>query len=550
MRLNTESVARASSRRPWVTLGAWIALLIVAGFLSSTYLADALTTDIDFTDEPEAKAAARLVEDRLRPPSFTEIVVVVSESVPATDPAYAAYVSGLRSTIVALGPELVVPEMVATYQEVPFLASADGMTTLISVQMAADTVADISAAAEELETAVDGVAAPPGFRALRVGPGTTNNEFNGLAEETLRTGETFGAGIALIVLLAVIGAAVAALVPLALAIAAIAVALGTVAVIGQTFELSFFVTNMITMIGLAVGIDYSLFIVARYREERVRGYEKLDAIARSAATAGRAVFFSGATVVLALMGMFIMPNTLFRSLATGAIVVVLFAVLASTTLLPAVFALLGDRINLLRVRGRASLENVDKVGGMWDRITRTVMARPVTFLAAGVAFMAVIGISFVSLETGFGGVSALPEDSQAFEGFKILEQNFPGGLTEPVEVVVDGTISSDVLADLEELQTAMAADGSFGPGTVEVNPTGDLAVLSAPLIYGDTSSQAAVDAVQRLREEIVPGQFAGSPVNSPVPTSRSWWADSPLSRSTSSTTSTRSLPSWWPSCSA
>ena len=244
----------------------------------------------------------------------------------------------------------------------------------------------------------------------------------------------------------------------------------------------------------------------------MRGYEKLDAIARSAATAGRAVFFSGVTVVLALMGMFIMPNTLFRSLATGAIVVVLFAVLASTTLLPAVLALLGDRINLLRVRGRASLENVDKVGGMWDRITRTVMARPVTFLAAGVAFMAVIGISFVSLETGFGGVSALPEDSQAFEGFKILEQNFPGGLTEPVEVVVDGTISSVVLAAIEELQTAMAADGSFGPGTVEVNPTGDLAVLSAPLIYGDTSSQAAVDAVQRLREEIIPSQFAGSDV--------------------------------------
>ncbi len=486
--------------------------LLVAGFLSSAYLADALTTDIDFTDEPEAKRAARLVEDRLRQPSFTEIVVVVSDSLTATDPAYATYVAQLRSAIVALGPQIVTPEMVATYREVPQFASVDGFTTLISVQMAADTVADISAGAEKLATAVDGVAAPPGLRALRVGPGTSNNEFNSLAEETLRTGETFGAGIALIVLLIVIGAVVAAVLPLALAIAAIAVALGTVAMIGQAFELSFFVTNMITMIGLAVGIDYSLFIVARYREERARGHEKLDAIARSAATAGRAVFFSGATVVLALMGMFIMPNTLFRSLATGAIVVVLFAVLASTTLLPAVFALLGDRINLLPVRGRASLENVDKVGGMWDRITRTVMARPLTFLTVGVAFMAVIAISFLSLETGFGGVSALPEDSQAFEGFTTLEQNFPGGLAEPVEVVVDGTISTDVLAEIDELQAAMDADGSFGPGTVAVSATGDLAVLTAPLIYGDTSSQAAVDAVQRLREEIVPGQFAGSDV--------------------------------------
>jgi RND superfamily putative drug exporter len=510
MRLNTEAVAGASSRHPWTIVGLWIVVVVVALALSSAVLGDALTTDIAFTDDPEAERAARLVEDRLRPVSFTEIVVVESETATVSDPALAEYVEVLRGAVVSLGGEVVNPERVVTYREVPTLLSQDGHSTLISVSMAADTVGEVSTDAEELMRAVDGVPPPEGVRALLVGPGTFNNEFNTLAEETLRTGETFGAGIALIVLLVVIGAVVAAVLPLILAIAAIALALGATALIGQAFEMSFFVTNMITMIGLAVGIDYSLFIVARYREERARGHEKLDAIARSAATAGRAVFFSGMTVVLALLGMFIMPNTLFRSLATGAIVVVIFAVLASTTLLPAVFSLLGDKINALPVRRRDALANIDKVGGMWDRLTRTVMARSVAFLTVGLLFLGGIAFWYLSLETGFGGVSALPEDSQAHEAFTTLEQNFPGGLTEPVEVVVNDTVTPAVRADIESLQTAMMADGSFGPATTEVSPSGDLALVTAPLIYGDTTSQAAVDAVRRLRGEIVPASFAGS----------------------------------------
>jgi RND superfamily putative drug exporter len=493
-----------------VTVGVWLVLLVVAVGLSSAFLADALTTDIDFTDEPEAKRAARLVEDRLRPISFTELVVVESATSTAADPEFAAYVEALRGAIVGLGNDVVNPERVATYNEVPTLLSQDGRSTLISVSMTAGDIGEVSTDAEELMATVDGVTPPDGFRALLVGQGTFNNEFNALAEETLRTGETFGAGIALIVLLVVIGAVVAATLPLILAIAAIALALGTTALIGQVFELSFFVTNMITMIGLAVGIDYSLFIVARYREERVRGHDKHNAIARAAATAGRAVFFSGMTVVLALLGMFIMPNTLFRSLAAGAIVVVIFAVAASMTLLPAVFSLLGDKINALRVRRTEALDNVDKVGGMWDRITRAVMARSITFLAVGLLFMAAIAMWWVSLERGFGGVSALPEDSRAYEAFTALERSFPGGLTEPVEVVVNGAITPGVEADMEDLRAAMAADGSFGPSEVETSPSGDLAIVTAPLVYGDTTSKVAVEAVERLRGEIVPASFAGA----------------------------------------
>ena len=176
-------------------------------------------------------------------------------------------------------------------------------------------------------------------------------------------------------LLLVFGAVVASLVPVVLAIVSIAVALGLTALVGQAFELSFFVVNMLVMMGLAVGIDYALFVVTRFREERRRGLEKLDAISAAGGTASRAVFVSGITVVLALLGMFLVPTTIFRSLATGAILVVLVTVLAAMTLLPAVLSLLGDRVDALRLPffGRRP---VDEGRGFWASVARAVMRRP------------------------------------------------------------------------------------------------------------------------------------------------------------------------------
>ncbi len=277
------------------------------------------------------------------------------------------------------------------------------------------------------------------------------------------------------------------------------------------------------MIGLAVGIDYALFIVARYREERVRGYDKLEAIGRSGATANRAVFFSGMTVVLALLGMLFVPNTLFRSLAVGAIVVVIYSVAASMTLLPAVVSLLGDRINKLRVRRRESLENVDKVGGFWDKMTNAVMARPLVWLAGGAGLMVVLALSFFSIETGFAGVTTLPGDMESSKAFAVLDAEFAGGLTEPVDVVVNSPVTPRVEAALADLQASVAADDRFGafnpvrcapgeqPGqtcSVQVSSGGDLALFSFPLA-GDFQTDEAYRAVEDLRADLVPAAFAG-----------------------------------------
>ncbi len=522
MRLNPESVARASSRRPWTVIGTWVLVLVVAGFLSSALLADALTTDFDFTDNPESKRAEQLLEDRLRGEMlFTELLVVTSESVTADDPAFSAYIDDLVAAAIGLGPDLVISQSVVDLRDVPHeddqqiphfhFVSGDGRAALISVTLANTDLDEASDDAATLGETVHAVSHPEGFGVVLAGQGTSSNDFTELAEETLRKGESFGVVVALIVLLIVIGALVAAFLPIILAIAAIAVSFGVVALVGQLFDLSFFVTNMITMIGLAVGIDYSLFIVARYREERVRGFDKIESIGRSGATAGRAVFFSGMTVVLALIGMLFVPNTIFRSLGIGAIVVVVLAMAASMTLLPSVLSLLGDRVNKGRVRRRSSLENVDKIGGMWDKVTNGVMRRPVLWLAAGGLFMILLAVSFFSMETGFSGVGTLPEHTESKQAFTILEEEeFP--FPQPAEIVVDGAITSDVEVAIGKLQAAIAADGGFGMTTVEVNPAGDLALVSAPLVE-DIQTVSSVAAVQRLRDDIVPATFNGTDVD-------------------------------------
>ncbi|MDH3470631.1 MAG: MMPL family transporter [Acidimicrobiia bacterium] len=517
--MNPEKIARASSKRPWVVIGVWLAVLLLAFGLSGAFLADALTTDFDFTDNPESKRAQVLVEERLEPGKgggpdiFSEFLVVSSASTSVADPAFESYVGELITAAAELGPDKIQGVFPVGANGLA-IVSEDGQQLVVTVLLANTELDEASTDAEELVQAVHQVEAPAGMTARLFGFGTSNNDYTELAEEALAKGEFIGVAVALVVLLVVIGAAVAAGIPILLAIAAIASAIGMTALVGKAFALSFFVVNFITMMGLAVGIDYSLFIVARYREERVRGYQKLEAIGRAGATANRAVFFSGMTVVLALFGLLFLPNTIFRSLAVGAILVVILAVAASMTLLPAVLSLLGDRINLGRVRKKESLRNVDKVGGMWDRITEAVMAKPLVWLIGGAGLLLLLGSFGLRMNTGFAGASTLPDRLETKQAFDILVEDFGlGGVGQPVEILVDGPIDDGVQSALADLQAAMSSNRIFGPpDPVVVNDAGDLALLSVPL-SGDIQSEVSTAAVENLRAELVPEAFARTSVD-------------------------------------
>lgn len=503
--MNIPSLVRASARRPWLTVATWLIVLVTAVGLTSAFLGDALTTEASLTTNPESAQAQEIIEEFRGATPGTELVVVTSDTLDVTAPEYQAYVAEVQTQVAALGSGTVTHVGSFLTQDGP--VSESGRSTLLPVVLAGVDGDLASEQATAVRDAVGAVEAPEGIEGILTGPATLSNEFNHIAEEDLRTGESIGIAVALVVLVFVFGAVVAGLVPIALGIASIAVALGGAALIGLAFDLSFFVTNMISMIGLAVGIDYSLFIVSRYREERERGKPKLDAIAAAGSTASRAVFFSGVTVVLALIGMVMVPNTIFRSLGVGAILVVIAAVTASLTLLPAVLSLLGDRIDALRIRGR-SARSLERRGRMWDRISRGVMRRPVVSLLLSAGLMLVLAVGYLSIETGFNGVSTLPEDIESRRAFAVLEAEFAGGLTSPVEIVVSGIDTTAEETALEQLVAATTAQPGFAAQS-DVERFDDVAIVSVPLA-GDINSPTSLDAVRTLRSELVPAAFGGT----------------------------------------
>jgi uncharacterized membrane protein YdfJ with MMPL/SSD domain len=499
----TERLARVCSAHPWRTIGAWLVAVIAAVGALALLLGD-LTTDGHPTNNPESQRAADAIE-RAFPSqpenAVTDIVVVRSDRYTVGSQPFRTFVRRLavqgRETRAVAGAQ-----SFYTTRD-PALVSQDRHSTALLIN-----VPDSDLAGDVIDV-VERADADPNFEAAITGDQTVDNDFNELSQRDLENGELrFGVPAALIILVLVFGAVVAGLIPLLMAILSIVVALGLVALFSQVFDLSVFITNMLTGMGLALGIDYSLFVVSRYREERGRGLEKPGAIAASGATASRAVVFSGTAFVLAMIGMLIVPNNIMRSLALGAILVGIVSVAAALTLLPALLGLLGDRVNAMRVPfvGRASLE-AGAEGRFWHAIVVRVMRRPVLSLAVAAGLLVAAAIPLFGLHIGASGVSTLPDSFASKRGFVALERDFPRLTTDPVEIVVaDGYDRPGARAALERLRDRLAADPRFGSGEIRSSRDGRLGVLQAP-IRGDSAGTEAVTAVRDLRSETIPDLF-------------------------------------------
>ncbi|MDP9235879.1 MAG: MMPL family transporter [Chloroflexota bacterium] len=511
--LGTEQLARRSAERPWTVIAVWVALLLLAGILIASLLGSALTTEADITTNPESKQAQTLIEHRLRGPQRdNEIVIVQSQSTTVDDPAFRRVVEDLYTKVTALGPN-VIAEGHDFYQTGDqSLVSKDRHVTILPFAMAG-TFQNAGDHIDKVSNVVHATKAD-GIEVLIAGNASMGKDFQSTAQSDLETGEAFGIPIALLILALVFGALAASFIPIVLALLAIVLAVAVSAIIGQQWQLSFFVTNVITMIGLAVGIDYSLFVVSRYREERGHGLDKLSAIARTGATASRTVFFSGVTVIIALLGMLIVPQTIFRSIAAGSVLVVVMAVLASLTLLPAILSLLGDRLNAGHIpliqQGQAGFRE-ERPGGFWDRLAKLVMNHAVLSVVLAGGLLIAASIPYFRINTGFAGISTLPDRLPAKRAFTVLDRNFSGGLIAPAQVVIDGDANSaGVRAGVERLKTSLASDASFGEPRYEANNAGDLALLEVP-VAGDPNSDQAQSAVKRLRHQYVPEAFNGVP---------------------------------------
>ncbi len=493
----TERLARGSAARPRRTLALWGVAVLVGLALVATSL-HGLSSQGNVEGNPESTKAKDAIAQAFPGVVATEkqdVVVVTSSRYRADSPRFRAFGKRLEAALRATGE---------VRSARPVAVSRDGHSVLVSVQIRSDS------GAGPVEKAIE-AANSNAFEAGITGFHSTGYDFGKQSQTDLEKGElAFGLPAALIVLVLVFGALVAGLVPVLMAILSIIVALGFVAVISLEFSLSVFIVNMLTGMGLALGIDYSLFVVSRYREERLLGLAKEDAIAHAGATASRAVLFSGSTFVVALLGMFIVPTSIMRSLALGAILVGIVSVAAALTLLPAILSIAGDRVNSLRVPilGR-NLGRADAVeGNFWRRVVNGVLRRPALALAVSAGAMLALASPIFGLHIGANGVSTLPSGLPSRQGYDLLQRAFPVQNPEPVRIVAVGGNPVAVHRDLARLRRRLAAEGSFGAGTIQTSPKG-VALLTSP-VRGDPVGGPAVKAVRDLRARLIPSIFDGS----------------------------------------
>ncbi|WP_027086106.1 MMPL family transporter [Cohnella panacarvi] len=360
------------------------------------------------------------------------------------------------------------------------------------------------------------------------------------SQEGLATAEMIVFPLIIIILLIVFRSIVAMVTPLMVTIASIMVAMGIVYLVAREVELSVFVTNSALMLGLGVGIDYSLFIVSRFKAElEVPGRTKQEAVAVTLATAGHTVFFSALTVIAALSALFVVPLDAIKAIAFGGIAVVFVAGLASLTLLPAVLAMLGTRINKGRIpffRARPA----GKVSG-WKRWTYGIMRRPVLFLILTLAALVAAALPANDMKLGSPDIRTLPEDTAVRQGTALMEQSFGIGAAGQISIVLrdeGGELgSSDALAKIEKLVSDLKTQEhvvnvtsvhSFFPGMDAATVSGalqngggalpaDLNLMVKRYISNDRhtslidvtldqygSSDEARDVVQKLRDDLLP----------------------------------------------
>jgi putative drug exporter of the RND superfamily len=482
--------------------------LVLAFAAIALLLPGNLTSNGGAAGNPEFRQAERLEAssfpfDPAR--NYNDVIVIRSERYTVDEPQFRSFARGLMDEGRATRKAYDARSFYTTGDE--GLVSSDRHATLITFNVA-DT-SDIKPFDEIVERA-DGRS---GFQVGITGADVRDQDFGDLSQHDLKSGELqFGLPAALVILVLVFGSIVGGLVPVLLAILAIVGGLGLVAVTAQIWELSIFVINMLTGMGLALGIDYSLFVVSRYREERAHDRDPLAAIEAAGATASRAVLFSGSAFVIAMLGMLIVPNTVMRSLAAGAILVGITSVAAALTLLPALLGLLRDRVNAWRIPfiGGAAANHANPEGRFWSAVIRHVLRRPIVYLILACALLVAAAIPVFSLTIGANGVSTLPDRFVSKRGFLLLQRSFPGATTDPARIVVaENATERRVRQALERLRDRLAANPEFGSGQIRYSTNGRVAALDVP-VHGDDAGSRAVAAVRKLRSTTIPQVFSGT----------------------------------------
>jgi RND superfamily putative drug exporter len=345
----------------------------------------------------------------------------------------------------------------------------------------------------------------PGMRIEEFGDASADKALSKAFEDDFRKAEVLSLPITLVILVLAFGALVAAGIPLLLGLSAVAITLGLLAPISQIWPVDQSISSVILLIGLAVGVDYSLFYLRRERDERALGRDPESALDVAAATSGRAVLISGCTVMIAMAGMYITGNSTFQSFATGTILVVAVAVLGSLTVLPATLSKLGDRVNKGRVPFLARRHTGATESGFWAAVVGTVLRRPWAFAVGAAALLVVVALPALHLHTANSGVQGLPRSLPVMRTYDRINAAFPGAPVPAIIAVKAPDVRRlEVTAAIRAMRDRAVASGEFrDPLTVVVSPNGQVASVSLA-IAGNGTDERSNRALKDLRDRFIP----------------------------------------------
>jgi RND superfamily putative drug exporter len=448
-------LGRFTVRRRWYVIAAWAVLLaVMASFASG--LQDRLGSGGFEVPGSQSLAVQRDLERRFANQfPTTALVTVHDETRSVDDPAFRAVVEGVAARVRAVPDVGGVESFITTGS--PAFVSPDRRTTYLVAGLSGDQNTQLDTAPKVAEAARADV--PAGVEVETGGGAAFFERLNEISRHDLEQAERVSFPITLLVLLLAFTSLVAAGLPIMLALVSLGVTLGALYFLAGVTDMNVYVTNTASIVGIGVGIDYALFVVTRFREELRRGRAVAEAVAVTLATSGRAVALSGATVIVALAGMFLVDIQAFRSMAIGSMSVVAVAVLAAITLLPAVLSLVGhwvDRLRLPLLRPR-TVEGE----GFWHRWAVRIMRRPWAFMAAALVVLVVMAVPFAGIRLGQPGATILPADESPRLATERLAAEFGAGVTGPMEILVDTPGGAGTRANLERvdrLTRALQAD--------------------------------------------------------------------------------------------
>jgi RND superfamily putative drug exporter len=487
-------------RRRWVLL-AWVAIVLAALPLAAKQTEHLTGGGFDVPGS-QSKAVSDSLEENFRATSGG-IAVLLRAQPDASAAARAAALDRVRRSVAAID-ELALPPAVAGRAELALQRNGSATLALRSEQTSDAQVDTAVILREDLDPGT----AEAGVTTYLAGQPTVWAGMQELSKEDLAKAEAAGFPIVAVILLIVFGSLAAAALPLALGFVSVIVTGALIYFLSLNMGMSVFVTNMASMIGIGVAIDYSLFILARYREERARGKDPEHARSEALATSGLAVSFSGLAVIVSLAGLWMVDNQALRSMALGAMTVVAVSILTATTLLPVLIAMLGDRVmpggivakalGVFRRRG----ERPDREA-FWVRWTNRVMARPWVAVIGVSAVLLTLAAPLLSAETGTEAIAQFPKGSDVRVGNELAAAERDGA-ADPVQIVAG--FGGDIDGEDRAAVAGFARTIGATPGVSSVAPpsfAGDAALIQA-LPSTPSESDATRALIDRLRDNVVP----------------------------------------------